>query len=618
MMQPASQTLVFQQRHSGAFDFLGVAIGGAAMLAIGGPALLAFNVPPSATFLNQAFALAGWGAFAGLLAAGAAGSGLRWPAVPGLRPVLVALLLMFLSAVGAAVAGASLPWALALSSAGLIASAAVVAAVGAAVQRSGRGEGAFEAFCGALLVAGLLSLGVAVVQYFFPDAADGNWIARPATAGRVGGNLRQPNHLSSLLLWSLVALVWLHEKRSGLLSRLPWRMGPGLCVLVWTGLVFGAVLTVSRTGMVCVGLLALWGVVDRRLSRFARVMLWLTPLIYFLGWVGLSAWSEANVHAFSGSDQLHKADLSSSRFGIWSNTLDLIRSHPWFGVGWGEFNFAWSLTPFPGRPVAFFDHTHNLPLQLTVEMGIPLALGAMLLLGVGLWRAGKACLDADSATGRQTARCAFIMVLMMVVHSQLEYPLWYAYFLLPTAFAFGTGLGLGGEPPAPQAAEAVPPASAGGPWPARLLVAASVAMGLGAAASVFDYLRVVAIFSPPADAEPLASRIAIGQRSWFFAHHADYAAATTAERPSAAIRAFDRSPHYLLDTRLMTAWARAFDELGDVQRARHLAQRMREFRNPQSDEFFAACQDAPASGDPLPFQCTPPTRTFSPDDFRQR
>ena len=29
------------------------------------------------------------------------------------------------------------------------------------------------------------------------------------------------------------------------------------------------------------------------------------------------------------------------------------------------------------------------------------------------------------------------MVLMVTLHSLLEYPLWYSYFLLPTAFAFG-------------------------------------------------------------------------------------------------------------------------------------------------------------------------------------
>ena len=39
--------------------------------------------------------------------------------------------------------------------------------------------------------------------------------------------------------------------------------------------------------------------------------------------------------------------------------------------------FAWTLTPFPGRPIAFFDHTHNLPLQLIVELGVPLGLATI-------------------------------------------------------------------------------------------------------------------------------------------------------------------------------------------------------------------------------------------------
>ena len=61
------------------------------------------------------------------------------------------------------------------------------------------------------------------------------------------------------------------------------------------------------------------------------------------------------------------------RFDIWSNALALIASHPWLGVGFGDFNFAWTLTPFPGRPTEFFDHTHNLILNFAVEMGVPLA-----------------------------------------------------------------------------------------------------------------------------------------------------------------------------------------------------------------------------------------------------
>lgn len=166
---------------------------------------------------------------------------------------------------------------------------------------------------------------------------------------------------------------------------------------------------------------------------------------------------------------------------------------------------------------------------------------------------------------------------------------------------------------------------------------------LGGLASVADYTRVVVIFAPGAEAAPLAQRIAAGRHSVFFAHHADYAAATSANAtdgaavgetaaetggktagttdrmtdPAAgALRAFRSAPHYLLDARLMQAWAEALNQSGDIERARYVAQRLREFRNEQAAPFFAPCQAIPTAGMALPFQCLAPTRRFTYHDFR--
>ena len=140
---------------------------------------------------------------------------------------------------------------------------------------------------------------------------------------------------------------------------------------------------------------------------------------------------------------------------------------------------------------------------------------------------------------------------------------------------------------------------------------------MGGLLSVADYLRVVKIFVPAETAPPLAERIADGQRSVFFAHHADYAAATTAERPSEAMAAFTRAPHYLLDARLMMAWAKALNEAGKVDEARFVAQRLKEFKNAQAAEFFKPCEE-PGAADAAgrPFQCVAPTRSFRYEDFR--
>ncbi|MBN8491344.1 MAG: O-antigen ligase C-terminal domain-containing protein [Burkholderiales bacterium] len=566
----------------------------AAAAAATGPALLAFNVSPSPTYLNQALALALWGGFVALasLYGGANQSvarALRDAALPAAALGLLLLATLWSWGPGA------LPSGLALSSLGLLLAAGLLLLSGSAVGAGPQAVPLAQMFFAGWVLAGVLSALVGALQVFAPSLPDGNWIARSGLPGRAVGNLRQPNHLSSLLLWSAMALVPLLE-----LGRV--RRGIGWAL--FAALVLGVVLTASRTGVLGIGLLALWGLLDRRLSRSTRLLLVLSPLLYLLAWLGLAAWAEASQHAFGGEARLAEADLSGSRFGIWANTLALIRQQPWTGVGLGEFNLAWTLTPFPGRPVAFFDHTHNLPLQLAVELGLPLAALVIGLLLAALWQVWQRARVDDDASSL-TRRTAWMMVLLIALHSQLEYPLWYAYFLLPAAWLLGYGLGR----PATTAAAAAAAASS-----TRPLLVAGVLLAIGGALSLADYARVAMIFAAPSDGTPLAHRIADGQRSWLFSHHASYAAVTVDDRLPASDPAFADAPHYLLDARLMMAWARALERSGEHDKARYVAQRLREFRNPQADEFFEPCDD-PVPGAPLPFQCQAPSRPLGWRDF---
>ena len=551
--------------------------------------LLAFNLPPSATFLNQAAALIGWGGF--MLVVTAAVPMMRARHV-GIGPgaALSALTALLLAALASPL-WAGLPWSLALSAAGMISAAMLVMAIAASVASIEWRVVAFRAFCIGLVVAGVASSAVGIVQVFAPAWPDGDWVAKTYIVGRAVGNMRQPNHLSSLLVWSLIAAVWLAETR--VIRR--W-LGEALTLLF----IFVIVLTASRTGAVSVGLLLIWSLIDRSLSRRTRILLALAPVAYLLFWLGTSAWADYAHQIFGGETRFTtKGDISSSRWGIWSNTLSLIAAHPLLGVGFGEFNFAWTLTPFPGRPVAFFDHTHNILLQFAVELGLPLAGIVVALLSCALFIAWR---DAND----NLRRAALVMVLMILLHSLLEYPLWYAYFLLPAVFALGLCLGQP-QQGARQMPEPVVETT-------RPLLIASMLLMLGGAASVLDYSRVVIIFSQ--SEAPLAQRIEDGQHSVFFAHQADYASATTAERLGDVLPVFRRAPHNLLDARLMIAWAKALAESGDVERARYVAQRLKEFRNEQATDFFAPCADGLKPGEKLPFQCVAPTRSFSYQDFR--
>jgi Virulence factor membrane-bound polymerase, C-terminal/O-Antigen ligase len=346
----------------------------------------------------------------------------------------------------------------------------------------------------------------------------------------------------------------------------------------------------------------------------------LTPVIYGLSWWGLSQWAAAAQSTFGGAQRLAETDISGSRFGIWANTLDLIKAHPWAGVGYGEFNFAWTLTPFPGRPTAFFDHTHNLPLQLAVELGLPLAAVVLGLLLWALWgalqmavrKADASASPAELATST-AQRCAGVMVLMIGLHSLLEYPLWYAYFLLPAAWAFGVALSRAPNSSAADARPAAPTASV--IYRASPVLAACGALVVaGAVFAVADYKKVVVIFASYTTGASVAQRIEAGQRSVFFGHHADYAAVTSRARTADPRFDFDRASHHLLDSRLMMAWSQALADSGELDAARYMAGRLREFKKEDAQSFFAACPGltapAPAPADTNPgaaFQCAAPT-----------
>ena len=558
--------------------------------------LIAFNQTPSATLYNQLMAFAGLG----LLVAGLAwGRSLR----AGWRNDGVSLSLLLMTAVAlAAPFTHGLPWSMSLTSIAMLLGALLAVQTGRAVVANQRDQ-VLTLFCVALVGAGLLSVVVSLVQMFFPSLADGNVIARSGLVGRAVGNMRQPNHLASLLMWACVASVWLAQ--GGWLAR---RLGGALRdtvalhVLLFL-FVFCVLLSASRTGMIGVVMLALWGVVDARLAPRVRIALGSTLVMFALGWGILEAYTALSHHAFGAQSRVSEEGAGSpSRIAIVKNAIGLLQRYPLTGSGWGDFNFAWTMTPFPDRPVAFFDHTHNLELQLLVEMGLPLGLLTLALLAAGLWTGFARAVRGSAAT-----RCAAMLVAMIGLHSQFEYPLWYAYFLLPAALAYG--LCMAGE----EVGEPASGTCQRRPWLAALGVAVAAAVPL----VVIDYLRIVHIYAPPAGAASLDDRIAVGQRSPLFALQADYAEATVQPPGTVALEAARRTGHHLIDTRLLKAWAKSLNAVGETDKARYLVQRLREFRNTASEEWLNECEEVAQLGAAAkPFQCEAPSREYGFRELR--
>lgn len=202
-----------------------------ALLAIVAPTLLAAHDPPSVTFYNQALAVLGWGLFLAMLSSTPLPAGIR----PGRATWALAGVLALQAALAAwSSAGGLLPAGLGMMGAGLCL-AALLAVLGG--WRAGRGpaqHGVADVFFGALAVAGVIGMVLAVIQVFHPAWADGRLIATPSVAGRAVGNLRQPNHFSTLLVWCCCAVIWLGQRR-----RLPESASAALVALFIGGGVDG-------------------------------------------------------------------------------------------------------------------------------------------------------------------------------------------------------------------------------------------------------------------------------------------------------------------------------------------------------------------------------------------
>jgi hypothetical protein len=140
-------------------------------------------------------------------------------------------------------------------------------------------------------------------------------------------------------------------------------------------------------------------------------------------------------------------------------------------------------------------------------------------------------------------RLLLVGVIGALLHSQLEYPLWYSHLLLPVAFALGA---LAHHASATKLVYQDTP-------PKRSQPVRQVPIGISAYAFVFalvplfaiyDYNKITPVYTP--SAEPLPQRIIRAYDTVLFGHLVDYAAFG-----AIAVTADSAETHYRLGQRVM-------------------------------------------------------------------
>jgi hypothetical protein len=273
----------------------------------------------------------------------------------------------------------------------------------------------------ALWVAALLSAAVGLAQWF--DLADGLGIYAVQTdlGARAAGNLGQPNQLATLLLMGMAAMVYVFEQK--VISKVALAAAVAFITSV-------LVLTQSRAGMVSVVVVAVFLLWKQQAASFRL------PKQAVLWWVG--GFTLATLSLPSLSEWLLQGDVRSltatesvsERWLIWKQVTYAIAQAPWLGYGWNQTPTANAIgaLAFPGSST--YTNAHNIVLDLMVWCGIPLCL---LLTGVmAYWAVSR--LRSVKQPGAVLAMAA---LLPIGVHSLLEFPFAYAYFLIAAGFFVG-------------------------------------------------------------------------------------------------------------------------------------------------------------------------------------
>lgn len=185
--------------------------------------------------------------------------------------------------------------------------------------------------------------------------------------GRAQGFYSNPITYAEMLLFAIFLSLSRRRSTGAPSAAWPW----GVFVLTVAAAAASATRAVWLAGPLALGGWALW-------RRDRRVALALGAVLLGAGVTGLAS-PAFRARAASITDA--RTDTSHLiRKGVWVRCVELIRRHPWRGVGIGNLHIAGRDLPWGGAsPDSDWTEAHNIYLQMAVERGVP---GLLVFLGL--------------------------------------------------------------------------------------------------------------------------------------------------------------------------------------------------------------------------------------------
>jgi hypothetical protein len=231
------------------------------------------------------------------------------------------------------------------------------------------------------------------------------------------------NHLATLLAMALplVAgmglLAWYGRTDGKVGTWVPWTTTMALVLL---GLLIGLIQTHSRAAL-ALGPLALSGsLLLLRRTGLNRKVKWAIAVCALATIViAIQMAGSATVSRFDGNVS------TDTRWKIHATTIEASRHFGPLGSGLGTFVQAYQqVTPVEGELPSYINHAHGDYHELWLETGVPGTLLVICFLGWFAWSSLRAWRGSSRrVSGTLLSRAASLSILMVLLHSYVDYPL---------------------------------------------------------------------------------------------------------------------------------------------------------------------------------------------------
>jgi hypothetical protein len=219
----------------------------------------------------------------------------------------------------------------------------------------------------------------------------------------------------------MAAFTYVFER--AVIGRFTFALGVGFMTAV-------LILTQSRTGMLSVLVLTAYLVWKKRTvkSRLSGRAVACWAAWFFVGTLALPYLNELLL--LGDMRSIRSAEPINQRWRIWQQITYAVMQSPWVGYGWNQTPTAQAAgaIAFPGSlPVTY---AHNFVMDMLAWNGLPL--GVLLTAAIGYWFVTR----IRTSVGLDAVH-AMACLLPFAVHSMLEYPFAYAYFLITAGLMIG-------------------------------------------------------------------------------------------------------------------------------------------------------------------------------------